>query len=218
MLLSLRSSEDYRMRVRERKKYDDINLTCTRAHCYDNVFKCQRECTRPSLRNCAPSPVDRRWDHLTWLLALRNTIVSRPSWFIRITRWKYPRRIVSFASRIGRTARTLSSPGNARAMISSRRWFSNCTWWRIANCRAYLKRVACNSGKVTAGIYPIYVVGRTWKSLCNFLSRSWQIVMSSRDGWYYMGSVCNWCAIISLWIVRIITEKYRLTRLLSLFV
>lgn len=23
------------------KRYDDINLTCTRAHCYDNVFKCQ---------------------------------------------------------------------------------------------------------------------------------------------------------------------------------
>lgn len=23
------------------RRYDDINLTCTRAHCYDNVFKCQ---------------------------------------------------------------------------------------------------------------------------------------------------------------------------------
>jgi len=27
--------------VGRRRRYDDINLTCTRAHCYDNVFKCQ---------------------------------------------------------------------------------------------------------------------------------------------------------------------------------
>lgn len=27
--------------VRGTRRYDDINLTCTRVHCYDNVFKCQ---------------------------------------------------------------------------------------------------------------------------------------------------------------------------------
>lgn len=27
--------------ARGTRRYDDINLTCTRMHCYDNVFKCQ---------------------------------------------------------------------------------------------------------------------------------------------------------------------------------
>lgn len=27
--------------ARGTRRYDDINLTCTRVHCYDNVFKCQ---------------------------------------------------------------------------------------------------------------------------------------------------------------------------------
>lgn len=75
VLLSLRSSKDYRKHGRRRKrKSDDINLTCTRAHCYDNVFKCQRECTRPSLRNYAPSPgrLPTRPSHVasdTWVIS-----------------------------------------------------------------------------------------------------------------------------------------------------
>lgn len=36
---------DYRFALavaaRGTRRYDDINLTCTRVHCYDNVFKCQ---------------------------------------------------------------------------------------------------------------------------------------------------------------------------------
>lgn len=47
-VLSFRSSaKDYRFAYAtaaasaKEKRYDDINLTCSRAHCYDNVFKCQ---------------------------------------------------------------------------------------------------------------------------------------------------------------------------------
>lgn len=59
-------AKDYRFAcaavgARERR-YDDINLTCTRVHCYDNVFKCQPHerpaaerarygCTRPLPRH-----------------------------------------------------------------------------------------------------------------------------------------------------------------------
>lgn len=97
-------------------------------------------------------------------------------------------------------------------MIPSRRWFSNCARWRIAkHCRAYLKHVACNSGKVTAGRYPIYVRRRRAhvKITVQFLiALTWQIVTGFRDErWHYMGSVYNWCAIINL-CVRTMIEKY----------